>query len=98
KERLADSKHVEVPSLDQLGPGGAGLENCLTELRDATDGLIFNEKIVPWLMFVYVALFLLLLRPWEALHSVEGMVYDAFIVCLVLLNCMLIVLTWARYL
>ena len=98
KVRLADSKHVEVPSLDQLGPGGAGLENCLNELRDATDGLIFNEKIVPWLMFVYVALFLLLLRPWEALHSVEGMVYDAFIVCLVLLNCMLIVLTWARYL
>lgn len=98
KVRLADSKHVEVPKLEQLGPAGAGLENCLHELIEATDGLIFNKEIVPWLMVAYVAVFLLLLRPWEALHSVEGKLYDSFIVFLVLLICLLIVLTWARYL
>jgi hypothetical protein len=98
KVRLSESKQVSVPDPDLLGPGGKGLTQYLTDLKNATDDIVFNRKIAPWIMGGFIISFMLLLRPWAALHSVEGAFYDGLIVFLVLFICLLIVLSWGRYL
>jgi hypothetical protein len=98
KVRLADSKQVAVPDPALLGVGGNGLTQYVLKLRDATDNLVFDAHAALWINGGFVAVFGLLLRPWEALHSVEGRAYDIFVVLLVFLICALIVLTWGRYL
>lgn len=98
KVRLSESKQVAVPHLKFLGLGGDVLNQSVVDLKHGTDDLVFNPNMAGSIAMAFVAMFLLLLRPWEALHSVEGLSYDVFVVFLVGFICLLILLTWARYL
>jgi hypothetical protein len=97
KVRLSVAKHVLVPSPELLGPGGAQLDDCIGELRVATDHLSFNDRLVLVTATGFVVTIMFLLRPASALRSVEGWIYDTFFICLVLIICLLIALAWARF-
>jgi hypothetical protein len=98
KVRLSESKQVRVPDLALLGPGGLGLKRSLIELRIATDGLAFDRCLAPLMASAFVAIIVLLLRPWELLLSVEGVCYDVLVMTLVSSFCVLIAIAWGRYL
>lgn len=98
KVRLSESKQVETPTLDLLGPAGHGLENFLIYLRAATDDIVFNPQIATAVTIGFAAVILFVLRPWETLRSIEGGYYDLLFILLVVVVCLLIVLVWGRYL
>jgi hypothetical protein len=98
KVRLSESKQVEIPAFDLLGPAGHGLENYLVDLRAATDDVVFNPQIAKAVTIGFAAVILFVLRPWETLRSVEGGIYDSLVILLVLCVCLIIVLVWGRYL
>jgi hypothetical protein len=97
KVRLSESKRVLLPDLELLGPGGKGMNRYHEELQSATDDLVFNREMAPWIIGGFCVVFTCL-HPWAALRSVEGRAYDSLIFGLVLFICFLIVLSWARYL
>ena len=98
KVRLSESKQVEITTLDLLGPAGHGLGNYLTDLRAATDDVVFNPQIAKAVSIGFAAVIVFVLRPWETLRSVEGSIYDFLVILLVLCVCLIIVLVWGRYL
>lgn len=98
KVRLSESKQVEVPCPSRLGDAGLGVEKDLSELKTATEGLAFNPSMTPLMVGGFTVGVILLLRPWEALASVEGRPYDYLIVPLVSFICLLITVAWGRYL
>jgi hypothetical protein len=98
KVRLSESKQVEIPALDLLGPAGHGLETYWRELRAATDSILFNVQIATAVTIGYAAAVLFLLRPWETLRSIEGMAYDYLVILLIVFICLIIVMVWVRYL
>jgi hypothetical protein len=98
KVRLSESKQVEIPTLDLLGPAGHGLEDYLIDLRAATDDIVFNPQVAKAISMGFGAVILFVLRPWETLRSVEGGIYDGLFIVLVVVVCLVIVLVWGRYL
>jgi hypothetical protein len=98
KARLSESKQVEIPALDLLGPAGHGLETYWIDLRAATDDIVFNPQIGKPVTIAFASVILFLLRPWETLRSVEGGYYDWLVTLLVLFICLVIVMVWGRYL
>ena len=98
KVRLSESKQVEIPTLDLLGPSGHGLENYWVDLRTATDDIVFNRQIGRTAAIAFAAAILFLLRPWETLRSIEGDAYDSLVILLVIFVCFVIVMVWGRYL
>lgn len=97
KVRLSESKQVQIPTLALLGPSGHGLEEYWNDLRAATDDIVFNPKVGRAIFFAFIVVILIVLRPWETLRSVEGKLYDALVIFLVLFICLLIVMVWGRY-
>ena len=97
KVRLSESKQVQIPTLALLGPSGHGLEEYWIDLRAATDEIIFNPKVGRAIFSAFIIVILIVLRPWETLRSVEGKLYDALVIFLVLFICLLIVMVWGRY-
>jgi len=98
KVRLSESKQVEIPALDLLGPAGHGLENYWVNLRTATDDIVFNRQIGRTAAIAFAAAILFLLRPWETLRSIESDAYDLLVILLVIFVCFVIVMVWGRYL
>jgi hypothetical protein len=98
KVRLSETKQVRVPALSSLGHLGDGSERCCRQLAKATDRLIFDPATARWLGWGFVAVIVLLLRPWESLRSVEGLAFDIYFNVMVLYICLLIVFVWGRYL
>jgi hypothetical protein len=98
KVRLSDSKEVYVPDPAHLGTGGTGLRPYVEQMRTATDGLAFHPdpKVVGGTLLGYAVAFGLA-RPWVALRSVEGCLFDSLIQFLCFLIGLLIFLTVARY-
>jgi len=98
KVRISETKRVRVPDPELLGPATTGSKQDLEGLEEATDNLIFDRKLAPWLTVGFATIFAFVLRPWEQLKSIEGVFYDALIVCVVLFICLLVILSWGRYL
>jgi hypothetical protein len=97
KVRLSESKQVRVPELETLGLEGEGFGNLCDTLVRATDSLMFNRTIAGWMALSFLAVIAVLIRPWEALRSVEGRLYDYGFVILFMSICLLIFLVWGRY-
>jgi hypothetical protein len=98
KVRLSESRQVHVPELDKLGPSGQGFDQCCHKLLKATDALVFHRQLALWIAAAFVAVVIVLLRPAEALRSIEGRPYDIAFVLLVMWVCLLVMLVWGRYL
>jgi hypothetical protein len=98
KVRLSEKKEVYVPDPAHLGVGGVGLRRYVEQMRAATDGLPFHPdpKVVGGTLLGYAVAFGLA-RPWVALRSVEGRLYDSLIQFLCFLIGLLVFLTGARY-
>jgi hypothetical protein len=99
--RLSESRRITVPELDKLGPLGEGLQNGCAQLVRATEPLLFNQRetftttaIFSAGAFVILQLFM---TPWDAMNSVENVVYKWYFTALFLVVCMLTVATWGRY-
>lgn len=97
KVRLSESKQIRVPELEELGVEAQGFSKCCIALVRATDRLVFHPKISRWMLISFFAAVAVLIRPWSALRSVEGVAYDAGFVFLFFYICLLIVLVWGRY-
>jgi hypothetical protein len=98
KVRLSESKQVRVPELGSLGHVGDGFEGCCRELAKATDRLVFDPGLAGWIFWGFIAVVVLLLRPWKTLLSVEGRGFDCYFNFMVLYIWLLIVFVWGRYL
>jgi hypothetical protein len=96
KARLSASKRILIPDLGLLGSATKGLKDCADRLASATDNLIFDARTARWLMAGVLGAFVVL-RPCRLLRSVEGPWYDRLMLSLVLVICLLIILSWGRY-
>jgi len=98
KVRLSECKKARVPDPELMGRSATGMNQLVQELEEATDDLMFDRKLAPWLIGGFTVLFVFVLRPWEQLGSVEGRVYDYVVAFLVLFICILVLATWGRFL